>query len=385
MKRRQKMICASNWKVWKNVDEVCWIIIGPFPKKTGIISLVLTFYNMWQHWWNSFLFCSKSIDDDSIDETVTGGQSASVDADATTGSVISQLSVSGDNDQLTNENCHDSGIDINDPNAILPPITAKKNYSDADILLSSDWVPPITIAPTEITASPSQTTNSALNAPDGAGAGGRKKASSVSFSVDDNSEHQSSSSDRSNDNNKKNKMLKRLSYPLTWVEGLTGEGKPVSESTESAPNTGDSNQSVFSKVFSRWVWSMARALCAAYCYNVLIAELLLSEITIISSDSEWTIFISIEILTKFCDFYFLLLQSAVATCCLFDSDCPFETPWMKKKKTNTKLTTIAQPQLFYLNYFFNTCSLQFLYDFNFFLILSDILWMFVHIWILFSL
>lgn len=47
-------------------------------------------------------------------------------------------------------------------------------------------------------------------------------------------------------------MLKRLSYPLTWVEGLTGEsgGKP-NESTESAPNTGDSNQSVFSKVFSR--------------------------------------------------------------------------------------------------------------------------------------
>lgn len=55
-------------------------------------------------------------------------------------------------------------------------------------------------------------------------------------------------------------MLKRLSYPLTWVEGLTGEGgaPPVSggslnksADTDSAPNTGDSNQSVFSKVFSR--------------------------------------------------------------------------------------------------------------------------------------
>lgn len=55
-------------------------------------------------------------------------------------------------------------------------------------------------------------------------------------------------------------MLKRLSYPLTWVEGLTGEGGPSpapggslnkSADTESAPNTGDSNQSVFSKVFSR--------------------------------------------------------------------------------------------------------------------------------------
>jgi len=60
-------------------------------------------------------------------------------------------------------------------------------------------------------------------------------------------------------------MLKRLSYPLTWVEGLTGEGGAVppggvgsgslnkSGDTDSAPNTGDSNQSVFSKVFSRWV------------------------------------------------------------------------------------------------------------------------------------
>lgn len=53
-------------------------------------------------------------------------------------------------------------------------------------------------------------------------------------------------------------MLKRLSYPLAWVEGLTGEGGAggtgaghKSDSIESAPNTGDSNQSVFSKVFSR--------------------------------------------------------------------------------------------------------------------------------------
>jgi hypothetical protein len=46
-------------------------------------------------------------------------------------------------------------------------------------------------------------------------------------------------------------MLKRLSYPLSWVEGLTGEpGKPE---TESAPTTSDSNQSVFSKVFSRYL------------------------------------------------------------------------------------------------------------------------------------
>lgn len=45
-------------------------------------------------------------------------------------------------------------------------------------------------------------------------------------------------------------MLKRLSYPLSWVEGLTGEqGK--SGDSDSAPTTSDSNQSVFSKVFSR--------------------------------------------------------------------------------------------------------------------------------------
>jgi hypothetical protein len=46
-------------------------------------------------------------------------------------------------------------------------------------------------------------------------------------------------------------MLKRLSHPLAWVEGLTGDGSNKSQETESAPNTGDSNQSVFSKVFSR--------------------------------------------------------------------------------------------------------------------------------------
>lgn len=49
-------------------------------------------------------------------------------------------------------------------------------------------------------------------------------------------------------------MLKRLSYPLSWVEGLTGDGSTASgdsSKSDSAPNTSDSNQSVFSKVFSR--------------------------------------------------------------------------------------------------------------------------------------
>lgn len=64
-------------------------------------------------------------------------------------------------------------------------------------------------------------------------------------------------------------MLKRLSYPLYWMEGLTGEkedesksDKTVSDKTmpdktmfdkvPSLPNSADSHHSsVFSKVFSR--------------------------------------------------------------------------------------------------------------------------------------
>jgi len=77
--------------------------------------------------------------------------------------------------------CHDSGIDIRDPNPSIPvvqPIPSKKIYSDADIVLSSDWVPPITIAPTNVTST--LEASSAIN--------GRKKASSVSFSLESNAE-----------------------------------------------------------------------------------------------------------------------------------------------------------------------------------------------------
>lgn len=154
-----------------------------------------------------------------------------------------------ESNNLTKQSCHDSGIDIRDPP--LPQVPAKKNYSDADIILSSDWAPPLTIAPAMYTESPPSILNAQSQAQtQNLESGGRKKTSSVSFSVEDSvgSGDQSSSSDKSADN-KKNKMLKRLSYPLTWVEGLTGDGKPAE--TESAPNTGDSNQSVFSKVFSR--------------------------------------------------------------------------------------------------------------------------------------
>lgn len=173
---------------------------------------------------------------------------------------IASISIdSSDNDsQLTKQSCYDSGIDMRD--VCLPTVVqTKKNYSDADIVLSSDWVPPITIAPTDYIDTPSRSQDTRLTA---GGTSlteptvvGRKKTSSVSFSVDDNSDSQqlqSTSSDKTSDNNKKNKMLKRLSYPLTGlIEGLTGDDKPRSDSGESAPNTGDSNQSVFSKVFSR--------------------------------------------------------------------------------------------------------------------------------------
>ena len=49
-------------------------------------------------------------------------------------------------------------------------------YSDADIVLSKDWVPPITIAPTNISTS------------EGERSPARKKASSVSFSLDSSSD-----------------------------------------------------------------------------------------------------------------------------------------------------------------------------------------------------
>ncbi|XP_049284324.1 serine-rich adhesin for platelets isoform X6 [Anopheles funestus] len=200
--------------------------------------------------------------------------------------------VAGGDGQLVKQSCHDSGIDIRDPAhgstlstgggttggsgssaassvasiPIVAPIATKKVYSDADIVLSADWVPPLTIAPTHLhdtsprsssslASSSHQSTLSTLTTD----AGGRKKTSSVSFSVDEHDPHGatvpagSGSLDKGGET-KKNKMLKRLSYPLAWVEGLTGEGgssSHKSDSIESAPNTGDSNQSVFSKVFSR--------------------------------------------------------------------------------------------------------------------------------------
>lgn len=211
----------------------------------------------------TFYIAHRSIEDDSI-------ESGNPDANVSQGDDMNNQPQPQQQQpqQLMRHSCHDSGIDITDPNIVLPGVQSKKNYSDADIVLSSDWVPPLTIAPTLLTetfpsALNSSTQPSSLDSGGGGGGGGgvvvgpsaatviggRKKTSSVSFSVDDNSEQHSSTSSEKSTDNRKNKMLKRLSYPLTWVEGLTGEGKP--NESESAPNTGDSNQSVFSKVFSR--------------------------------------------------------------------------------------------------------------------------------------
>ncbi|XP_043656990.1 nuclear receptor coactivator 7 isoform X2 [Drosophila teissieri] len=196
---------------------------------------------------------------------------AAVAAAAAVGPAVAPLPPSGIDlehlEQLSKQSCYDSGIDIREPVPNVHPIPKKTVYSDADIVLSSDWVPPKTIVPTHFSESPPRST--ILGQSLDAGTGGvRKKTSSVSFSVDDEAAQQAQAqaaalavTDKQAE--KKSKMLKRLSYPLTWVEGLTGEGGAVppggvgigslnkSGDTDSAPNTGDSNQSVFSKVFSR--------------------------------------------------------------------------------------------------------------------------------------
>lgn len=93
--------------------------------------------------------------------------------------------------------CHDSGIDIRDPailQQLLPqlqqnklPQAPPKKYSDADIVLSDDWVPPIPlVAPLGGVGLPSHLTTDHHS-------GDRKKSSSVSFSVDEAEPHSSSS------------------------------------------------------------------------------------------------------------------------------------------------------------------------------------------------
>lgn len=115
---------------------------------------------------------------------------------------------------LVKLSCHDSGIDIRDPNppvTLVQPIPSKKVYSDADIVLSSDWVPPITIAPTNITTS--------LEA--GLTVNGRKKASSVSFSLESNIEENVEKNEEHKEDDKqetrKNKVNLNLSEAITYL------------------------------------------------------------------------------------------------------------------------------------------------------------------------
>ncbi|XP_012262502.2 oxidation resistance protein 1 isoform X8 [Athalia rosae] len=195
--------------------------------------------------------CSLSVDDEQQDPAVGGSIEKGEQQ-------LKPYAIPEEEASLVKMSCHDSGIDIRDPNPptlppipIVQPIASKKVYSDADIVLSSDWVPPITIAPTNVSLTPTDSL-SAIN--------GRKKASSVSFSLDSNAEETEKEDDRREDDKqetRKNKMLKRLSYPLSWMEGLTGDkeeegGKSGSEKVSSVPGSADAHHSsVFSKVFSR--------------------------------------------------------------------------------------------------------------------------------------
>ncbi|XP_075983975.1 TLD domain-containing protein mustard isoform X4 [Anticarsia gemmatalis] len=112
-------------------------------------------------------------------------------------------------------------------------------YSDADIVLSGEWVPPVCLARGE----------APLSAPPlGEAERPRNSKANVSFSLDGNSHKDDNAKP-----DKKNKMLKRLSYPLSWVEGLTGEGAASTSQADSLPTSADSHNStsMFSKVFNR--------------------------------------------------------------------------------------------------------------------------------------
>ncbi|CAH1722651.1 oxidation resistance protein 1 isoform X5 [Aphis gossypii] len=152
---------------------------------------------------------------------------------------------------LVKQSCHDSGIDIRDPPVL--PIPRKTVYSDADILLSeSEFLPPVPVLPLS-----SDHLNDAVQLR-------KKKTTSVSFSLEDSKEQDSASAtevqkvdeqaEKQAQETKKNKMLKRLSYPLSWMEGFTGDKD--SEKEASVPSSAESSHlshssSVFSKVFSR--------------------------------------------------------------------------------------------------------------------------------------
>nr|XP_021197602.2 oxidation resistance protein 1 isoform X7 [Helicoverpa armigera] len=165
------------------------------------------------------------------DESVGGEPDAAAAADGSEGGDAAD----DDAQHLVKLSYHDSGIDIRDPLLHVTPANSKKVYSDADIVLSAEWVPPVCLARGE----------PPLSAPPHSDAERARKPAAVSFSRD---AAPAAKDDAKPD--KKNKMLKRLSYPLSWVEGLTGEAAQGSHS-ESLPASADShNTSVFSKVFN---------------------------------------------------------------------------------------------------------------------------------------
>lgn len=192
--------------------------------------------------------CNRSEDDDEEQSNVIKETSSSNEEKKEENIVAVDAN---EENQLTRTSCHDSGIDIREAVPTVPVVATKKVYSDADIVLSSDWTPPLTIAPASIsTDTKSQSSSLQNHETVSTSSDGRKKTSSVSFSVEEteNSIAEKGSPAPVGGEVKKNKMLKRLSYPLSWVEGFSTE--PGKE-TDSAPTTSDSNQSVFSKVFSR--------------------------------------------------------------------------------------------------------------------------------------
>ncbi|NP_001139127.1 oxygen resistance gene 1 [Bombyx mori] len=161
-------------------------------------------------------------------------------ADSSEGGDGSEDAPADDAHHLVKLSYHDSGIDIRDPLLHVTPNNTKKVYSDADIVLSADWVPPVCVSRAE----------PPLSAPPLGENERAPRKSTVSFSLDGQQQKDDAAKP-----DKKNKMLKRLSYPLSWVEGLTGEvasGTQGSQS-DSLPTPADSHNStsVFSKVFNR--------------------------------------------------------------------------------------------------------------------------------------
>ncbi|XP_028040339.1 oxidation resistance protein 1 isoform X11 [Bombyx mandarina] len=160
-------------------------------------------------------------------------------ADSSEGGDGSEDAPADDAHHLVKLSYHDSGIDIRDPLLHVTPNNTKKVYSDADIVLSADWVPPVCVSRAE----------PPLSAPPLGENERAPRKSTVSFSLDGQQQKDDAAKP-----DKKNKMLKRLSYPLSWVEGLTGEvasGTQGSQS-DSLPTSADSHNStsVFSKVFN---------------------------------------------------------------------------------------------------------------------------------------